>query len=64
MARAFICVPTFCEQDFADVRLPDRNAYNFFFYSQPKHICCGYSKESSQSDGSFEHPKLRLKLKD
>ena len=24
--------------------------------------CCGYSKEPSQLDGSFEHPKLVLKL--
>ena len=30
-------------------------------------ICCGYSKELSQSDGSFEHPKqknIMLKLID
>ena len=27
-------------------------------------ICCGYSKEQSQSDGSFEHPKQLLKLID
>ena len=25
-------------------------------------ICCGYSKEPSQLDGSFEHPKQMLKL--
>ena len=25
-------------------------------------ICCGYSKEPSQWDGSFEHPKQMLKL--
>ena len=27
-----------------------------------QNICCGYSKESSQWDGSFEHPKHMLKL--
>ena len=27
-------------------------------------ICCGYSKELSQSDCSFEHPKQMLKLID
>ena len=26
------------------------------------HICCGYSKELSQWDGSFEHPKHILKV--
>ena len=26
-------------------------------------ICCGYSKEPFQRDGSFEHPKHMLKLK-
>ena len=27
----------------------------FLFLNQ--YICCGYSKEPSQGDGSFEHPK-------
>ena len=27
-----------------------------------QNICFGYSKESSQGDGSFEHPKHMLKL--
>ena len=27
-----------------------------------QNICCGYSKESSQWDGSFEHPKHMFKL--
>ena len=27
-----------------------------------RNICCGYSKEPSQWDGSFEHPKHMLKL--
>ena len=31
----------------------------FFFLNQ--NICCGYSKEPSQWDGSFEHPKHMLK---
>ena len=36
---------------------------NIFLISQPKHmICCGYSKEQSQGDGSFEHPKHMFKL--
>ena len=29
-----------------------------------KNICCGYSKESSQRDGSFEQTKQMLKLID
>ena len=32
----------------------------FLFLNQ--NICCGYSKDSSQWDGSFEHPKHMLKL--
>ena len=27
-----------------------------------QNICCGYSKEPSQWDGSFEHPKHMIKL--
>ena len=27
-----------------------------------QNICCGYSKEPSQWDGSFEHPKHMFKL--
>ena len=34
--------------------------FNFLFLNQ--NICCGYSKEPSQWDGSFEHPKHMLKL--
>ena len=30
----------------------------FLFFNQ--NICCGYSKEPSQWDGSFEHPKHML----
>ena len=32
----------------------------FLFLNQ--HICCGYSKEPSQWEGSFEHPKHMLKI--
>ena len=32
----------------------------FLFLNQ--NICCGYSKEPSQGDSSFEHPKHMLKL--
>ena len=31
----------------------------FLFLNQ--NICCGYSKEPSQLDGSFEHPKHFVK---
>ena len=33
---------------------------NFLFLN--KNICCGYSKEPSQWDSSFEHPKHMLKM--
>ena len=32
----------------------------FLFLNQ--NICCGYSKEPSEWEGSFEHPKHMLKL--
>ena len=32
----------------------------FLFLNQ--NICCGYSKEPSQRDDSFEHPKLMFEL--
>ena len=35
---------------------------NLFFLFLHQNICCGYSKEPSQWDGSFEHPKHILKL--
>ena len=35
---------------------------NFIFLYLNKNICCGYSKEPSQKDGSFEHPKHMLQL--
>ena len=34
----------------------------FLFLNQ--NICCGYSKEPSRSDGTFEHPEQMLKLID
>ena len=40
-----------------------KRAYQiFFFLFLNQNICCGYSKEPSQWDGSFEHPKYMLKL--
>ena len=44
-------------------RPPDRAGTEklvFSFLNQ--NICCGYSKEPSQWDGSFEHPKHIIKL--
>ena len=35
---------------------------NLIFLVLNQNICCGYSKEPSQWDGSFEHPKHMLKL--
>ena len=33
-----------------------------FFLFLNQNICCGYSKEPSQWDGSFKHPKHMLKI--
>ena len=35
---------------------------NLIFLFLNQSICCGYSKEPSQWDGSFEHSKHMLKL--
>ena len=35
---------------------------NLIFLFLHQNICCGYSKEPSQCDCSFEHPKRMLKL--
>ena len=46
-------------------RPPDKGVYRkiiFLFLNQ--NICCGYSKEPSHGDGSFEHPKHMFKLMD
>ena len=42
-----------------DLRVCNENLI-FLFLNQ--NICCRYSKEPSQWDGSFEHPKHMLKL--
>ena len=38
--------------------------WKLFFLILNKNICCGYSKEPSRWDGSFEHPKHMFKLMD
>ena len=38
--------------------------WKLFFLFLNQNICCGYSKEPSQWDGSFEHPKKIFKLRD
>ena len=35
---------------------------NIFLLFLNQNICCGYSKEPSQWDGSFEHTKHQFKL--
>ena len=34
----------------------------YFSYFSNKCICCGYSKEPSHRDGSFEYPKHMFRL--
>ena len=36
--------------------------WKLFFLFPNQSLCCGYSKEPSQQDGSFEHPKHMFKL--
>ena len=38
--------------------------WKLFFLLLNKNICCGCSKEPSQWDGSFEHPRHMFKLMD
>ena len=38
--------------------------WKLFFLLLNQNICCGYSKEPSQWDGSFEHPEQMFKLMD
>ena len=38
--------------------------WKLFFLFLSQNICCGYSKEPSWWDGSFEHPKHMFKLMD
>ena len=39
-----------------------KSAKKLMYLFLNQNICCGYSKEPSQLDGSFEHPKHMLKL--
>ena len=44
-------------------RAPDKvGSRKLFFLFLNQNICCGYSKEPSRRDGSFEHPKHMFKL--
>ena len=45
----------------SDLQLRVRN-WKWFFLFLKQNICCGYSKEPSRWDGSFEHPKHKFKL--
>ena len=38
--------------------------WKLFFLFLNQNICCGYSKEPSRWDGSFEHPKHMFELMD
>ena len=49
----------FIVTEYAALRVHNENLI-FLFLNQ--NICCGYSKEPSQWDGSFKHPKHMLKL--
>ena len=40
-----------------------KQTFSFILFPNQK-ICCGYSKEQSQWNNSFEHPKHMLKLVD
>ena len=45
------------------VRPPDKNAYlKIIFLISQQNRRCGYSKDPSQRDSSFEHPKHMFKL--
>ena len=45
----------------AGLQIRMRN-WKLFFLFLNQSICCGYSIELSQWDGSFEHPKRMFKL--
>ena len=48
-----------------DFRPPDKSGWlKFIFLFLNQNICCGYSKEPSRWDGSFEHTKHMFKLMD
>ena len=42
------------------IRVRNRKLFSLFLN---QNICCGYSKEPSHGDSSFEHPKHMFKLK-
>ena len=50
-------------EDLPGLQIRVRN-WKLFFLFLNQNICCGYSKEPSRWDGSFEHPKLMFKLID
>ena len=39
-----------------------REYFQIIFLFLNQNICCGYSKEPSHGDGSFEHPELMFRL--
>ena len=39
------------------LRVSSQVLFKIIFLFLKQNICCGFSKEPSQSDGSFEHPK-------
>ena len=45
-------------------RAPPWQSWNLIFLCLNQNICCGYSRESSWWDGSFEHTKCMLKMMD
>ena len=52
-----------CSRHNIAVRPPDKSAYwKIIFLFLNQNICCGYSKELSRWDSSFEHPKHMFKL--
>ena len=49
------------QQTISGLQIRVRTGKLFFLFLN-QNICCGYSKEPSQWDGSFEHPKHMFKL--
>ena len=47
---------------FSSSRPPDKCAYLKIILFLNQNICCGYSKEPSRWEGSFEHPKHMFRL--
>ena len=47
------------------IRPPDKSAQlKIIFLFLKQNICCGYSKEPSQLDSSFEHPRHMFEIMD